>query len=269
VAALDPMDPNSDRELGLTSISMRRYEQAEQHLKRAIDLEPDQVAPYGFLAQTYWLRRGDTEKARVTLQAIPRPSDPWLTYWWFWQELFEGKFQAALERAEASRMGVIITNNVLTNGMTWDSRDLMLGRAYSLLGRTAEAKRAYETARVELETLLRERPGDSSLHGALGIALAGLGRQAEAIRAGRTAVELMPLARDALDGTGPILTLAEIKTAVGDLDGACRELETLVSIPAGVSVPVLELDPRWAPLRSRPCYAALTTKHVDGAPAGD
>ncbi len=263
-AALEPLDSDPDREWGLTAIAMRRFEQAEQHLKRAIGLDPDQVAPYGFLAQTYWLRSGDLASARLTLQAIPRPSDPWLGYWWYWQELFEGKYQDALERAERSD-ATIITNDVLTNGLTWDSRNLMLARAYALLGRAADALRAYEAARLEVEEQLRARPGEFALHGALGVALAGLGRGADAVRAGRKAVALMPLARDALDGTGPLLTLAEIEVATGDADGACRELRTLLTVPAGVAVPVLELDPRWAPLRSHPCYAALVRR---AGPAG-
>jgi TolB-like protein/DNA-binding winged helix-turn-helix (wHTH) protein/Flp pilus assembly protein TadD len=253
---LDPMDPSATRERGLTALCMRRYEEAEQQFRYAIGLEPDQASAYEFLASTYWLWRGDTREARATLESIPRPSDPWLAYWWFWEEIFEGKFQAALDRVEGSRLGVI-TTSVVTNSRTWDSRELMLGRAYSLLGRTSEATRAYEEARVEIERLLAAGHGDFALQSAYGLALAGVGRNAEAVAAGRKAVELMPLTKDALGGTGPIFALAEIQTAVGDFDGACRALGTLVSTPGGVSVPFLELDPRWAPLRQRACFAAL------------
>ncbi len=256
---LDPALSNSAREGGLTSLCVRRYDQAELQFRRAIDLEPDQASAYEFLAQTYWLARGDTTQARLTLEAIPRPSDPWLTYWWFWQELFEGKFQAALERVETSDVGVI-TTSVVTTGRMWDSRELMLGRAYTLVGRTADAVRAYDAARVEIERLLRGDHDDFALQSAYGLALAGTGRGAEAVRAGRKAVELMPLAKDAINGTGPILALAEIQTAVGEFDGACRELGTLLSVPGGLSVPLLELDPRWAPLRGRPCFASLVAR---------
>ncbi len=257
-ATLDPMDANGERELGLTSLSMKRYRQAEGHFKRAIGLLPDQGALYGFLAQTYWHWSGDTAQARRALEAIPRPSDPWLTYWWFWQELYEGKYEAALARVERSNPGVI-TNDAVTNGLTWDSRDLMLGRAYTLLGRSAEARRSYEAARLEVEGLLRERPDEFALHSALGIALAGLGRGAEAVRAGERAVELMPPAKDALDSTAPLLALAEIKVVVGDHDGACRHLGALLGAAGGPSPSLLRLDPRWAPLRSKPCYAAATS----------
>ena len=257
--ALDPVLSNSAREGGLTALCVRRYDQAERQFKRAIDLEPDQASAYEFLAQTYWLARGDTVQARLTLEAIPRPSDPWLTYWWFWQELFEGKFQAALERVENGPVGVITTSAV-TNGRMWDSRALMLGRTYSLLGRTAEAERSYDTARVEIEGLLRADQGDFALQSAYGVALAGTGRKAEALAAGRKAVELMPLAKDVLNGSGPILALAEIQVAVGELDGACRALGTLLSVPGGLSVPLLELDPRWAPLRGRPCFSSLVAR---------
>lgn len=257
-AALDPLDPNQDREAGLTSLAMRRYEDAERHFRRAIGLAPDGAAQYEYLAQTYWQWRGDVESARATLAAIPRPTDPVLTYWWYWQELYEGRVREALERIESSSVGVV-TNDVVTNGLTWDTRDLMLARAYSLLGRTAEARRSYEAARAQIDGLLQQRPGEFALHSAMGVALAGLGRGAEAIRSGRRAVELMPPSRDALDSIGPLLSLAEIKVAAGDHEGACHDLATLLSAAGGPSRPLLALDPRWAPLRSRPCYVALVS----------
>ncbi len=265
--ALNPMEPGVEQEWGLTSLSIRAYEQAEQHFRRAIGLGPDLTASYVFLAQTYWLRDGDLGRARQVLDAIPRPSDPWAVYWLFWQDLFEGRFEAARGRALAAKP-LVVTNHAMTNGLVWDSRDMMLGRAYSLLGRPAEARLAFEAARAELESRLRERPDDFALHGAMGLALSGLGRHGEAIAAGRTAAELMRLTSDAVDGTGPLLALAEILTAAGRPEDACGHLETLLSVPSGVTVPLLRIDPRWAPLRSQPCFAALLARHPEtGRPA--
>jgi len=65
------------------------------------------------------------------------------------------------------------------------------------LGRPELARASYDSARVILESWLQENPDDSRAHSALGIALAGLGREAEAVREGRTAVDLLPLSKDA------------------------------------------------------------------------
>ena len=60
---------------------------------------------------------------------------------------------------------------------------------------------------------------------------------------------------------GPFLVadLARIYVAVGEHSAALEQLERLLSIPAGhcLSVPALELDPAFAPLRGLPGYRRL------------
>ena len=58
-----------------------------------------------------------------------------------------------------------------------------------------------------------------------------------------------PIAKDAYAGPSWALNLALIYARVGEHDAALRELEHLLSIPSWVSIPLLELDPRWQPLR--------------------
>jgi TolB-like protein/DNA-binding winged helix-turn-helix (wHTH) protein/Flp pilus assembly protein TadD len=254
-AELDPRGWGVARERGVTCLYLRRYAEAERHLKSAIALAPDEQEAYGILAETYWWWTGDLAKARATLQAMPHTGEPWPTYWWYWQEVYEGKWQDALDRTLASRVDRIGT------AMEWVSKDLLLARAYGLLNRAADARTAYERERVRIEQLLRATPADFSLHAALGLCLAGLGRKAEAIREGRRAVELLPISIDAVHGTGPVMTLAQIYTLVGEPGLACEQLELLLAIPSRISVQVLKLDPRWAPLRAYPCYRAIVRRH--------
>ncbi len=98
--------------------------------------------------------------------------------------------------------------------------------------------------------LLRASPGKSVPHSALGLTVAGLGRHDEAIRAGRKGVELLPLAKVAIDGTGPLLALAEVFATGDESDGACGQREALRSVPNGLSAPVFRPNARWAPLPS-------------------
>jgi hypothetical protein len=44
---------------------------------------------------------------------------------------------------------------------------------------------------------------------------------------------------------------------VGEHDRALAELEALLSMPSWISIPLLDLDPRWAPLREHPRYEEL------------
>jgi TolB-like protein/DNA-binding winged helix-turn-helix (wHTH) protein/tetratricopeptide (TPR) repeat protein len=255
-AELDPIGWGVARERGVTSLYLREYGDAERHLKKAIALAPDEQEVYGFLAETYWGWTGDLTKARAALQAMPPSGDAWPTYWWFWQDVYEGKYQDALDRTLASPVDKIGA------ALTWVSKDLLLARAYAFLGRTTDARRTFERERVRVEQLLRETPDDFSLHGALGLCLAGLGRKDEAIHEGRRAVELLPISKDAVYGHGSVLTLAEIYTMVGEPELACEHLDTLLAMPSTISVPTLKLDPRWLPLRGHPRFQGLLAKYT-------
>lgn len=115
----------------------------------------------------------------------------------------------------------------------------------------------YESARNILESKIQERPEDARLHSSLGIAYAGLGRKQDAIREGKLAVELLPVARDAWKGLYRIEDLARIYVMVGEFDAAIDQLEYLLSIPGELSIPLLRLDPAWDPLRDHPRFKKL------------
>jgi TolB-like protein/DNA-binding winged helix-turn-helix (wHTH) protein/Flp pilus assembly protein TadD len=253
-AELDPRGWGVAREQGVTCLYLRRYDEAERHLRKAIALAPDEQEMYGFLAETYWGWTGDLAKARAALQAMPPSGGGWPTYWWFWQEVYEGNYQEALDRTLASPVDTIGA------ALNWVSKNILVARAYSLLGRTTDAHAAFQRERDRLEHLLRETPDDFSLHSALGLCLAGLSQRDEAIREGRRAIELLPISKDAVYGHGPVLTLAEIYTMVGEPELACEQLETLLTMPSTLSVPMLKLDPRWLPLRGTPRFQALLNR---------
>jgi hypothetical protein len=48
-----------------------------------------------------------------------------------------------------------------------------------------------------------------------------------------------------------------IYVMVGRYDDAIRQIKYLLSIPGFLSTKILELDPRWAPLRNRPEFKKM------------
>ncbi len=254
-AELDPRGWGVAREQGVTCLYLRRYGEAESYLRKAIALAPDEHETYGFLAETYWGWTGDLPKARGALQAMPPSDEAWPTYWWFWQEVYEGNYQEALDRTLASPVDTIGA------ALTWVSKNILVARAYGLLGRAPDARAAFQRERDRLERLLRETPDDFSLHSALGLCLAGAGQRDEAIREGRRAVELLPISKDAVYGQGPVSTLAEIYTMVGEYEEAVKNLDFLLSVPAEVTIAGILGDPTWAPLRNHPGFQELIRKH--------
>ena len=84
---------------------------------------------------------------------------------------------------------------------------------------------------------------------------AGLGRKEEAIREARRAVDLKPIAKDSVAGSGMIATtLALVYAWTGERDRALEQLEIVATIPAGPSYGDLRFNPCWDSLRGDPRF---------------
>jgi hypothetical protein len=91
----------------------------------------------------------------------------------------------------------------------------------------------------------------------LGLIDAGLGRKEDAIRAGRRAVELLPVSKDAINGVRVAEVLAIIYAWTGEKDLACEQLAAIITIPSSASYGQLRLHPFWDPLRGEPRFEKI------------
>ena len=91
-----------------------------------------------------------------------------------------------------------------------------------------------------------------------GLALAYLGRKAEAIAAGERGGQLLPVSRDALLGAYLQHQRARIYLLVGERDQALDVLEGLLKMPYYLSPGWLRIDPNFASLRGDPRFERLT-----------
>ena len=114
-----------------------------------------------------------------------------------------------------------------------------------------------DTARIEVEAQSRAAPNDAQRHALLGLALAYLGRKAEAVREGRRAVELIPIERDGFNGPYVQLQLVRIHALNGEPGQALDLLEPLLRVPFYVSPGWLRIDPAFDPLRKEPRFERL------------
>ncbi len=249
---LNPVDATAASEVAETHEVVRNFGQALRYYAKSTALDPAQTYSYYSAARAHWLSGAPLTEARSRLEQMPDTTEavaPLL--FWFWQEIYEGRNEAALER---------LADSSLEQLEYWDGfwpRALLEAQAHRLAGRQAEALEAFETARGVLEAEVALKPWDPRRQSALGLAYAGLGMADPAVEAARRATEIYPLSKDAYSGTIAHLELALVLTMVGDLDGAFVELERLLSIPASVTVALLELDPRWQPVRDDPRFAGL------------
>jgi TolB-like protein/Flp pilus assembly protein TadD len=241
-------------EASSTYSMLRKFEKAEEEIRRAIAIAPDLPDAYSRGASNYVQWDGATKRARRLLESAPSLNSPTIESYELLLDHFDRKPTSAMARLKASSI------NVYSLQRLYEPRELLECRFLSEMG---DGQRASESCKSAVELLEHEtevRPHDHRVYSALGQAFAIFGRKGEAVRAGEHAVELMPLSKDALDGAEPAIQLAQIYARVGETDRALDLVEELLSIPCKLSVGLLRLDPAWDPLRDHPRFQALLEK---------
>jgi tetratricopeptide (TPR) repeat protein len=202
-------------------------------------------------ADNYIHWKGDLEKARTTLERMPQKNEANSIFSWYFQEIFERNYPAALDRLSSLSTDIIKVVNL------YILKSQMAGDIYQYMKKPELARTSFDSARILLEKELKKQPDDPCIHGQLGIVYAKLGRKEEAIKEGKLAVELNPVSKDALFGPTRIAELAYIYLIVEEYDLAIDKLEYLLSIPSYISVPWLKLNPKWDSLRQHPKFQQL------------
>jgi TolB-like protein/Tfp pilus assembly protein PilF len=247
---LDPRNFVTLQQISHSYHVARRYEQMANVLDRALEIKPDDIDIRTARAAVdlYW--RADTQPLRQTIESIlkqnPAAAESVAASW---------LLLALCERdaTDAGRALVALGEN------NWDSA-VPLGPRFAegLIARftndDAKARAAFTTARAEQEKVLKAQPEDGPAYCVLGLIDAGLGRKEDALRAGRRAMELLPLEKDSLNGAWMIEYFGIIAAWVGEKDLAFEHLKRAAQLPGGVSYGVLKLHPFWNPLRGDPRF---------------
>ena len=178
------------------------YEKTRKALDRVLAIKPnfiDARIDAGGGLEMHW--RGDTRHWHATIEKIladepASANDQAMKAQRFQLALFERDFIAA-SRAVAA---------LPQEGMDGFSRDFWMGIVARVKGDTVAAQAAFTAARAQQEAAVRaasaRQPDFAHALSTLGMIDAGLGRKEEALREGRRAVELAPIAKDSTDGPG-------------------------------------------------------------------
>jgi hypothetical protein len=124
-------------------------------------------------------------------------------------------------------------------------------------GDPAGARIYADSARLALLERIRDTPNDAQSHTFLGLALAYLGRKAEATAEGEKGAALLPISKDAFSGPYLQHQLARIYILVGEPDKAMDRLEPLLKMPYYLSPGWLRVDPNFDPLRNNSRFRKL------------
>ncbi len=222
-------------------------------------LRPDWPKGYNNKAWLYLRWEGSTEKARAVLkealQNIKSAEDPGIGIANLLVniDVYDGNYQGALDRLS-------LKSEDIDNQHYFIPNSLRCALIYRYMNKKEPAKKYHDEARSILESKIQEQPEDARFHSSLGVAYAGLGRKEDAIREGKLGVELLPVTKEAMSGPSRVEDLARIYVMVGEFDAAIDQLEFLLSIPSGLSIPLLRLDPAWDSLRDHPRFKRLLDK---------
>ena len=251
----DPRSREGTIELSWTYMHTRRFVEAEETSSRAIAMFPASVQSHWIRAECIWRRTGSASETRNLLVSMPEDGSEYAILALYFQNILERRYAEALQQLETS--DVSLFHYTFGGEQAYIPKELMLGRSYRLLGKTAEANKSLNQARTELEKTARDLPDNPRVRSALGLAYAYLQRNADAMREGRAAMLLQPVTADALSGPQRVVDLAEIYTVVGHHDEAINALRDVLAVPSKVTPAILKLEPTWDPLRRNPRFAAL------------
>jgi TolB-like protein/Flp pilus assembly protein TadD len=249
-ATLDPRSVITARRLSQSLLRLRRYPEALAAVDQGLAVSPanlDLLENKTMIS----LAQGDLAGAQAVIRGAPPEVEPtamvttfgnyWDLYW-----VLDDEDQQLLLRLPASAYD--------GDRGAWG---IIRAQTYGVRGDREQARVYADSARLGLEEILRATPNDAQRHVLLGLALAYLGRKAEAMKEGERAVALAPASRDGY--TGPYLQhqLVRIYILVGEPEKALDQLEPLLKMPYYLSPGWLKVDPTFDPLRKNPRFQKL------------
>ena len=249
-SALDPRSANTSRRTGVALLYLRRYPEAYAAMDRGLALAPTNLVIIEQKAMVA-LAQGDLPGARAVVRTALSTVDPAALL------AFLGNFQDlywVLDDDQQQQLLTLPPSAFDDDRGTWA---IVRAQTYDLRGNPAQARIYADSARLALEEQLRATPENGQLHAFRGLALAYLGRKAEAIAEGRRGVALLPIGRDAYIGAYLQHQLARIYTLAGEPEQALDQLEALLKIPYYLSPGWLRIDPTFDPLRKHPRFRKL------------
>jgi TolB-like protein/Tfp pilus assembly protein PilF/predicted Ser/Thr protein kinase len=255
---LDPRNLYSLQQIAVTYGYLRRYSEQKSAYDRALAVEPDNVETKVLRAFVQIDERADTHPLhqiinlnRVTHPAgMPNIVDNWLVC-------------ALAERDSSSAKAALVARGGNPVALADDNvpfcHPFIEGVIARMIGDHEKAGLAFAVARTEQEKAVLAQPNYAPALCVLGLIDAALGRNEEALREGRRAVELLPVTKDAINGSAMIKYLAMIAAWAGDKNLACQQLAIAIRYPGPISYGQLKLMPFWDPLRGDPRFDKILT----------
>ena len=250
---LDPRNANRLHVVGDAYHYLHRYREAIAMYRRAIELAPDIPQVRLSMAWSYILWKGDLDTLRSVLQGLPQDADPGMGG----GSVGGNRLMLFLMERRPDTVLALVRRQ----GPEADPGTLIqiVAPMHLLRGDTAAARAAYARAASALDAQERGHPDDFGVHGMRGVALAALGRSADALREARWIAERKEYRTD----PDAALDRVQILARVGETDAALADLEPALAGPSATTAPALRLFPYWDPVLANPRFQALLAKYAN------
>jgi TolB-like protein/Flp pilus assembly protein TadD len=251
---LDPQNPYDQEQVARTYQCLRRYAEAERAFDRAVALAPKDANMRASRAEIEFHWHADPQPLSSTIESILR-EDPGAAknVATLWLQISEYQRDAnGAQHALAALPVDACYDETIPFPVSWCD-----GLVAEMRGDQRAAHDAFMKAREETASLLHDQPDYAEALCVLGMADAFLGHKEAAIREGRRAVELLPVAKDSIIGSLLVQYLAIIYARLGEKNDAFQQLVIAARTPGFLSYGKLRLDPYWDPLRREPRFEQI------------
>jgi TolB-like protein/Flp pilus assembly protein TadD len=254
---LDPRNFSILQQISLTYEALHRYKEMAATLDSALAIAPKDASSRVRRAWVEAESRADSKSMHAAIETVladDPTAAPVIVNWWLDLVLRERDAAAAGRALAAMPTGGCYEENIPFPN-AWCE-----GLIARLRGDNSAARVAFANARKELEQTLRGQPDYAAALCALGVVDSALGNKEVAIREGERAIELMSVAKSAVEGPMLIQYLAVIYAWTGNTDRAVERLAEAAKLPGShVTYGYLRLHPLWDPLRGDPRFEAIVT----------
>jgi serine/threonine-protein kinase len=265
-AELDPRNFDNFQQIALSYQNLRRYGEAIAAFDRALSIVPNDIETRVERARLYLCWKADIRPLHETIDAILAQGPTAIA------STADGWFACALAERDAATAERALA--VLGDNPCWFESAIILSHSFGegLLARMtkddARAQAAFEAAHTQQEKIVQAQPEYGPALCVLAMIDAALGHKELALDEGRRAIALMPIEKDAINGSFVLQYFAITAAWAGEKEVALEQLETGLRAPAAsqmVSYGALKLLPFWDPLRGDPRFEAIVQRFAPTA----
>jgi TolB-like protein/Flp pilus assembly protein TadD len=241
---LDPRSAQYITTLGNSCYIMGKFPEGKKYLDKLISYFPDNPDGYYSEEQMYLFQEGKTENARKILGQLPEKlKTSGYEYELSNLDVMDRKYESAMKRITAS--------------IKEDTVNYYSTAAYiAFLQKQVSLQHSFADSAITILQRQGPSPNDTNsyrLNLSLSYALAG--RKNEAVR------EYKKVHAFEYEQVIYNITIAKIELILGDDEGAIDLLKLIMDPPKYLSVPLIQLDPLWDPLRNNPRFQKLIAEN--------